>query len=137
MCLFVVILVIKSVGYLFNVLRSCDNVYTNSDFFVQNKGSILKRNYNFSPSGFFMNLERFQFIDFTSPLFENRVGNYVNRNKLSHSFDWAFFIRPFNNTSWICSLGNKSKRFFIFLFALRIIHKWRHSSRGVMTAKHF
>ena len=83
-------------------------------FFVQNKGNIVNRNYDFSPSGFFMNLERFQFIDFTSPLFENRVGNYVNRNKLSHSLDWAFFIRPFNNTSWICSLGNKSKRFFIF-----------------------
>ena len=73
--------------------------------FVQNKGSIVNRNYDFSLSGFYVNLERSQFIDFTSPLFENRVGNYVNMNKLSHSLDWAFFLRPFNNTSWICSLG--------------------------------
>ena len=78
-----------------------------SQYFVQNKGSIVNRTYDFSVCGFIMSFERSKFLDFSSPLFENRIGNYVNMNKLQHSFDWAFFIRPFNNTSWIFSLGKR------------------------------
>jgi hypothetical protein len=36
--------------------------------------------------------------------------------KQSHNLDWAFFIRPFNNTSWFSSLGKtlRIKKFEIF-----------------------
>ena len=82
-------------------------INANSKYFVPNKGSIVNRTYDFSVCGFILTFERSLFLDFSSPLFENRVGNYVNMNKLQDSFDWAFFIRPFNNTSWIFSLGKK------------------------------
>ena len=108
-----------STYFTFNIFVSLligSRLYLNH-FLPQNVGSIVNKSFDFSPCGFIMNLERTQFIDFTSPLFENRIGNFVNMNKQSRTSDWAFFIRPFNNTSWIYCLGNK----------LELLKCWPHS----------
>jgi hypothetical protein len=68
-------------------------------------GSIVNWTYDFSPCGFAINPERSKFVDFSVPLFENRLGNYINNRKKAVAYDWMFFIRPFHQTAWICCLG--------------------------------
>jgi|688.fasta_scaffold831210_1 hypothetical protein len=78
-------------------------------------GSVVNRTYDFCASGYIVNVDRSHFVDFSLPLFNYQVGNYINKRKQSISYDWLFFIRPFHSTVWFCCLG---------LFLLICIIQW-------------
>jgi hypothetical protein len=42
-------------------------------FLFANVGSIVNKSYDFVPCGFVINPDRFPFVDFSIPLFENRL----------------------------------------------------------------
>ena len=72
--------------------------------------------------GYVMNHDRAHFVDFSQPLFENRVGNYVNGDLLPEMFDWFFFARIFRPSAWLNVVG---------LFAAIAAVKWTFRRLGV------
>jgi hypothetical protein len=60
---------------------------------------------DFVPVGFVLNIHRSQHVDFSTPIFQKSFGNFINTNKKSSKWDWPFYLRPFNQTVWICAAG--------------------------------
>ena len=78
-------------------------------------GSIVNNTFDFSLACFIINQERSHFVDFPLPVMEQHMGNFINKRKMSISFDWMCFVRPFNSLAWISCFG--------LLFLICII-KW-------------
>jgi hypothetical protein len=68
-------------------------------------GSIVNKSYDFVMCGYVINYDRNTFVDFSMPLFENRIGNYINTALQTKTFDWMFFTRIFRPSAWLNVVG--------------------------------